>query len=65
MRANRADIQFCLFDAGHYTSREGPQYPMHKRLDDGEGHSGVLGYDAQTFQNQDASSEFLDAAEVK
>jgi hypothetical protein len=50
MRANKADKQFCIFDAGHYTPREGPRYPLHKRLGDGEGHSDVLGYDAQIFQ---------------
>jgi hypothetical protein len=65
MSANRADIQFCLFDAGHYMPREGLRYPLHKRLDDGEGHSDVLSNDAQISKNQDANSKFLDAREVK
>ena len=35
--------------------------PLHTRLDDGEGHSDMLGYDVQISKHQDVKSKFLDA----
>ena len=44
MRTNGADIRFPLHDGGHYTPREGPRYPLHKRLVNAEGNSDVSVY---------------------